>query len=800
MRFLVVAGACAAGVIGAVGPTRALAQDFLFKETFAAPPLTPGTEAGGWEDGWLDGENGWELSESFGPAAYGNFGQRGDGGVVPNWPHGDYATIGNVRNTGATAYAAKPLPALESGRISIALTDALSNAGVMGLYLIGQARTQYSGVLQDELPLWLSFGGLGGAASGDKFQVNVRQSGHDDITIFSTSSKTVDNRDLLWRTSLDGNNTNGDYAVLNIDFNARKNTSSIFVTTVNGNGSASSTAPVQVPFNIPVNSISRATLRSDASPDGSFGSLVWMGDVTISGKLAQPRPTDFGKQWVRSHPLTIMGAAHERGTPAVFDLAQYQNAGMSVVFSNKDLAVAQKAGAAGVPWHGHGWAQDYNDTYRFISHDNGGYMVFDEPDTAEDIAWAALNAQRMREQHPDVITYVNALPYFTSSEFPTYDSYLDAIVNDVKSDVLMFDNYPFRTNGSTDQDGWFYHVMTIRNKALAHNIPYWAWLQSYHYPGNDVRTPSESDTRYNAFTLLAAGYTGLNYFMYDNETTDFTGTFFDASGNPTPFYSYAAASNNEISRLGRSMRMLNSTDVRFVGGGVSSTPSGLSNWSAGAGSDPKLLAVSVVGTPTAGKDGLIGFFTDDAGQKYFMLSNLDHAANASAESRALSFSMTFDASMNELLRLNRLTGEPEKLVLSGHVLNLTLPGGTGDLLKYNTGFFAGIPGGDASLDGFVDISDLGILATNWQTAGTWSKGDFNLDGFIDISDLGILATYWQTGVGTASGQSVDEALRSLGVAGVTVPEPTSMTVLGFGWLLARRRMFRTPSSVSHRRC
>ena len=43
--------------------------------------------------------------------------------------------------------------------------------------------------------------------------------------------------------------------------------------------------------------------------------------------------------------------------------------------------------------------------------------------------------------------------------------------------------------------------------------------------------------------------------------------------------------------------------------------------------------------------------------------------------------------------------------------------------------------GDANRDRTVDISDLGILATNWQGSGkTFVQGDFNYDGIVDISD------------------------------------------------------------------
>ncbi len=55
--------------------------------------------------------------------------------------------------------------------------------------------------------------------------------------------------------------------------------------------------------------------------------------------------------------------------------------------------------------------------------------------------------------------------------------------------------------------------------------------------------------------------------------------------------------------------------------------------------------------------------------------------------------------------------------------------------------------GDATGDGKVDVSDLGVLATNYG-AGTgygWSSGDFTGDSKVDVNDLGILATYYGSG-------------------------------------------------------
>jgi hypothetical protein len=79
--------------------------------------------------------------------------------------------------------------------------------------------------------------------------------------------------------------------------------------------------------------------------------------------------------------------------------------------------------------------------------------------------------------------------------------------------------------------------------------------------------------------------------------------------------------------------------------------------------------------------------------------------------------------------------------------------------------------GDADLDGDVDIADLGRLATNWQTSNAWTGGDFDYSGSVNVNDLGLLASNWQAGVGSPLGPSFSEALASVGLPSVSVPEP-----------------------------
>ena len=83
--------------------------------------------------------------------------------------------------------------------------------------------------------------------------------------------------------------------------------------------------------------------------------------------------------------------------------------------------------------------------------------------------------------------------------------------------------------------------------------------------------------------------------------------------------------------------------------------------------------------------------------------------------------------------------------------------------------------GDATRDGRVNVDDLGILATNYDTpsGATWEMGDFTGDGAVNVDDLGVLASNYDW----------------VGPGGVSVPEPASLALLTLGGLalLKRRR-------------
>jgi hypothetical protein len=99
--------------------------------------------------------------------------------------------------------------------------------------------------------------------------------------------------------------------------------------------------------------------------------------------------------------------------------------------------------------------------------------------------------------------------------------------------------------------------------------------------------------------------------------------------------------------------------------------------------------------------------------------------------------------------------------------------------------------GDVNLDGQVDVADLGVLATNWQTSQPWSGGDFDYNGTVNVNDLGLLATNWQAGVGSPLGPDFATAAAAVGLPSAAVPEPASIGLLALGAFGLNRRTRRS---------
>jgi hypothetical protein len=140
----------------------------------------------------------------------------------------------------------------------------------------------------------------------------------------------------------------------------------------------------------------------------------------------------------------------------------------------------------------------------------------------------------------------------------------------------------------------------------------------------------------------------------------------------------------------------------------------------------------------------------------------------SLASLSISSGAALDLSNNELLVSGSTLAGIGALVQSGQI-ETTTPGltigymnGAGGAVEVRATLLA-----DSNLDGKVDVTDLGNLASNYGAASgaTWVQGDTNHDGKVDVTDLGNLASNY--GGSLASGPS---ASPSAEVAAATGPK------------------------------
>ena len=334
------------------------------------------------------------------------------------------------------------------------------------------------------------------------------------------------------------------------------------------------------------------------------------------------------------------------------------------------------------------------------------YMTADEPGgrTPEDFAEIAELAEWLRENHPDVPQYV---------QFSITKADHDVVIETTKPDIFSFDAYPLLANGATGEY-YLYSVMWGRQTAQRHKLPYWMWLQAYGIeednpnPIYSKRVPDEADIRFLVFTLLAHGGTGIQFFIYyglgESMVDDLDVVRPGSEPAANHHYERTVMSRSwfavrdvapEVQVLARALLNLRSKDpVAYW-----PLPHGHDNpWGSIGPAEPlsltafagegNLRSMEVVDGEDMGL--LVGFFDDEAGEEYFMVVNLAHGTNMSKCDGARMVRLTFGAGVEQIERLNRLTGLVETLRTSVtgddiRTLDIQLEGGTGDLFKWANG-------------------------------------------------------------------------------------------------------------------
>ncbi len=276
--------------------------------------------------------------------------------------------------------------------------------------------------------------------------------------------------------------------------------------------------------------------------------------------------------------------------------------------------------------------------------------------------------------------------------------YFATTVERLKPDVILPQFYPAVAKDATGDMmsstyysslEWWFNWATARDR----QTPLWSCNRAWT---SGPPLPSESSLRLQRFAGLAYGVRGMVDFLW---IADFNPSIKDAGywnvngPNPTVLYKHLAPINRELATLGKAMLQLTPVgvyhmDSRGDGDGVrhwSDSDKALPAWMRRGG---KL--VNVTGMSNANHV-MVGFFRDPAGEEYCMVVNKDVNVASTGAELASSIQLTFHPSVTAVQRLNRITGGVDRLIVKGGNVAVTLPGGTGDLFKFDTGKpFAGL--------------------------------------------------------------------------------------------------------------
>jgi hypothetical protein len=201
-----------------------------------------------------------------------------------------------------------------------------------------------------------------------------------------------------------------------------------------------------------------------------------------------------------------------------------------------------------------------------------GYFVTDEPGVQKFPALAKA-ASALHKYAPGKLAYVNLYPDYATLGAPNlsqlgvskYPEYLDRFVDEVKPELISYDNYRVQSSGDMKDAklaASFYHnLLAVRAAAMKSGLPFWV-INS----GNQIRKftppPSPANLQFQAYTSLAAGARGLTWYKY--YASNYGYPPIDKAGNRTATWSYLKMVNEQVKTLGPTLLKLRSTGVYFT--------------------------------------------------------------------------------------------------------------------------------------------------------------------------------------------------------------------------------------------
>jgi len=318
----------------------------------------------------------------------------------------------------------------------------------------------------------------------------------------------------------------------------------------------------------------------------------------------------------------------------------------------------------------------------------------DEQDLNSDKILANAKAwfEKMRPRFPNTILYTNQYGGLLKDEnFPRY-------LKECKPDILSFDTYPMWED-SVNWRSYFGDLQRYRLFSAGANggagIPFATWIQTFNGE-NKYRNPSESELRLDVFGAWTFGAKMQSAFTYNAGSSSLFKKTFNGSGDTAiaPGYYHLQKILKESRNLSPYLSKLRVTDARWIKSKTTDYPWGVAPWSFDKDNLSQLRGVTIKNNSkllnSEPGDACLGFFKPligDKTEKWFMVTNAltDRNADASQSNQTISLNLVLKDS-DKLQKVNRQTGklEPANLKkfceIGRYLLDLDLPGGTGDLL------------------------------------------------------------------------------------------------------------------------
>ncbi len=313
-----------------------------------------------------------------------------------------------------------------------------------------------------------------------------------------------------------------------------------------------------------------------------------------------------------------------------------------------------------------------------------GFMIQDEPDASK---FDSLGfAEKIFEQAaPGLMFYVNLFPVIaggvqlsgTSDPIP-YDSYLSQYFSKIKTDYVSYDHYPLYDSGAgTSLEASFLYNMDlmktkIRDEGESRRL--WTFLQSIQFGARNRPLSSKADATFQAYSFLAYGGDGIQWFCYACPPQNDGATYFgnnalvDRNYEKTATYDYVKSTNKDIQAM-----MPYYKNFEWKGVMLSSVYDDSENFAYLENSENILPTNKTLKKLESTEDAFTGVFEDKDGRQGFLVVNFTDPGKKMTNT----VTMTLENASHAIVVKN---GESTVEKVNGGKLTLTMAEGEGDFV------------------------------------------------------------------------------------------------------------------------